>query len=67
VSEHLVDSTAFKAAETGDPRLAGSIPVHLRHVTCGFLAQEAVLVTEWSREPELISNGSHCLGCYPAI
>ncbi len=23
-------STAFKAAETGDPRLAGSIPVHLR-------------------------------------
>ena len=24
-------STAFKAAETGDPRLAGSIPVHLRH------------------------------------
>ena len=29
--EHLVGSAAFKAAETGDPRLAGSIPVHLRH------------------------------------
>ncbi|MCU1502629.1 MAG: hypothetical protein JWM12_1983 [Ilumatobacteraceae bacterium] len=28
-------STAFKAAETGDPRLAGSIPVHLRHVLTG--------------------------------
>ena len=30
VSGHLVGSTAFKAAETSDPRLAGSIPVHLR-------------------------------------
>ena len=30
VRGHLVGSTAFKAAETGDPRLAGSIPVHLR-------------------------------------
>jgi hypothetical protein len=26
-----VGSSAFKAVETGDPRLAGSIPVHLRH------------------------------------
>src|SRR4051812_26854968 len=31
VSGHLVGSTAFKAAGTGDPRPAGSIPVHLRH------------------------------------
>jgi hypothetical protein len=31
VSGYLVGSTAFKAAETSDPRLAGSIPVHLRH------------------------------------
>ena len=30
VSGHLVGSTAFKAAGTGDPRSAGSIPVHLR-------------------------------------
>jgi hypothetical protein len=30
VSGYLVGSTAFKAAETSDPRLAGSIPVHLR-------------------------------------
>gem|GEM_PF-1800460 len=30
VSEYLVGSAAFKAVETGDPRLAGSIPVHLR-------------------------------------
>ena len=34
VSGHLVGSTAFKAAETSDPRLAGSIPVHLRQTTC---------------------------------
>ena len=31
VSGHLVGSAAFKAVETSDPRLAGSIPVHLRH------------------------------------
>ncbi len=31
VSEHLVGSPAFKAGGTGDPRPAGSIPVHLRH------------------------------------
>jgi len=31
VSEYLVGSAAFKAVGTGDPRPAGSIPVHLRH------------------------------------
>ena len=31
VSERLVGSPAFKAGGTGDPRPAGSIPVHLRH------------------------------------
>ena len=31
VSEYLVGSPAFKAGDTGDPRMAGSIPVHLRH------------------------------------
>jgi hypothetical protein len=31
VSEYLVGSPAFKAGGTGDPRPAGSIPVHLRH------------------------------------
>ncbi len=30
VSEYLVDSAAFKAVGTSDPRPAGSIPVHLR-------------------------------------
>ena len=30
VSGYLVDSTAFKAVGTSDPRSAGSIPVHLR-------------------------------------
>ena len=30
VSEYLVDSAAFKAVGTGEPRSAGSIPVHLR-------------------------------------
>jgi hypothetical protein len=32
VSERLVDSPAFKAGGTGDPRPAGSIPVHLRQL-----------------------------------
>jgi hypothetical protein len=32
VSGHLVGSPAFKAGGTGDPRPAGSIPVHLRHI-----------------------------------
>ena len=31
VSEYLVGSPAFKAGDTGDPRMAGSIPVHLRY------------------------------------
>jgi len=31
VSEFLVGSPAFKAGGTGDPRSAGSIPVHLRY------------------------------------
>ncbi len=31
MSERLVGSPAFKAGGTGDPRPAGSIPVHLRH------------------------------------
>ncbi len=32
--ERLVGSPAFKAGGTGDPRPAGSIPVHLRHQRC---------------------------------
>ena len=32
VSEYLVGSPAFKAGDTGDPRMAGSIPVHLRQI-----------------------------------
>ncbi len=31
MSGYLVDSAAFKAVGTSDPRPAGSIPVHLRH------------------------------------
>ena len=33
VSEYLVGSPAFKAGGTGDPRTAGSIPVHLRWIS----------------------------------
>ncbi len=32
MSGHLVGSPAFKAGGTGDPRPAGSIPVHLRQI-----------------------------------
>ena len=35
VSGHLVGSAAFKAVGTGDPRPAGSIPVHLRQYVHG--------------------------------
>ena len=35
VSGYLVDSAAFKAVGTSDPRPAGSIPVHLRFITPG--------------------------------
>jgi len=35
VSGHLVGSPAFKAGGTGDPRPAGSIPVHLRQPARG--------------------------------
>ena len=35
MSEYLVGSPAFKAGGTGDPRPAGSIPVHLRHCRAG--------------------------------
>ena len=31
VYEYLVGSPAFKAGDASDPRMAGSIPVHLRH------------------------------------
>ena len=43
VSEYLVGSPAFKAGDTGDPRMAGSIPVHLRH----FLGS----AENWRRSP----------------
>ena len=36
VSERLVGSPAFKAGGTGDPRPAGSIPVHLRKIYENF-------------------------------
>ncbi len=43
VSEYLVGSPAFKAGDTGDPRMAGSIPVHLRHSSrTGFAASDCV-------------------------
>ncbi len=35
-SGFLVGSPAFKAGEAGDPCLAGSIPVRLRHNLAGY-------------------------------
>ncbi len=34
--EYLVGSPAFKAGDASDPRMAGSIPVHLRHRCSGY-------------------------------
>ncbi len=49
VSGHLVGSTAFKAAETGDPRLAGSIPVHLRQQHAGQGLFRSTKSSQWSQ------------------
>ena len=49
VSGHLVGSTAFKAAETGDPRLAGSIPVHLRQQHAGQRLFRSAKLPQWSQ------------------
>jgi methionine-rich copper-binding protein CopC len=43
VSEYLVGSPAFKAGDTGDPRMAGSIPVHLRQIAVAITACIAVI------------------------
>ena len=45
VSGHLVGSAAFKAVGTGDPRPAGSIPVHLRQRSTRSECGAAVRVT----------------------
>ena len=37
VSERLVGFTVFKTVETSEPRLAGSIPVHLRQQNCTWV------------------------------
>ena len=54
VSGYLVGSTAFKAAGTGDPRPAGSIPVHLRQAMPGHGAFLRARLVPWSR------NGHGC-------
>ena len=46
VSEYLVGSPAFKAGGTGDPRTAGSIPVHLRQ----FLPKARIGGATYSRK-----------------
>src|SRR5262249_54623808 len=56
VSGHLVGSTAFKAAGTGGPRPAGSIPVHLRRSTWAFATEKAAVVTSWSQSAENITG-----------
>ena len=48
VSERLVGSPAFKAGGTGDPRPAGSIPVHLREPMATLACRRFRPVT-WSR------------------
>jgi hypothetical protein len=46
VSGCLVDSAAFKAVGTSDPRPAGSIPVHLRQLTCCYVFRMVELITD---------------------
>ena len=49
VSGYLVGSAAFKAVGTGDPRPAGSSPVHLRQSTPGHGALLRSRSAPWSR------------------
>ena len=49
VSGYLVGSTAFKAAGTGEPRPAGSIPVHLRQGNPAHGAFLTARLVPWSR------------------
>ncbi len=63
VSGHLVGSAAFNAVETGDPRLAGSIPVHLRHLTKWFAPKKGTLVTDWSHRSELSAGAAATQQC----
>jgi len=48
VSGHLVGSAAFKAVGTGDPRPAGSIPVHLRQGTTALAALHVSRMVRWT-------------------
>ena len=47
VSERLVGSPAFKAGGTGDPRPAGSIPVHLRRGHRPLVGEVPGAVVRW--------------------
>ena len=62
VSERLVGSPAFKAGGTGDPRPAGSIPVHLRQV-CPTNPRDPNNLTERNqREKASAGNRRRSLG-----
>ena len=50
MSGYLVGSPAFKAGGTGDPRPAGSIPVHLRQLATFFSPQTTVAVVNQEKK-----------------
>ena len=60
VSERLVGSPAFKAGGTGDPRPAGSIPVHLRHLPIAAIPRFGAV-------PAANTYGVSNIGCRRAL
>ena len=69
MSGYLVGSAAFKAVGTGDPRPAGSIPVHLRQSSPGHGAFLIVRLAPWSREAVVVGflGGTRCSGLTGAL
>jgi len=61
VSEYLVGSPAFKAGDTGDPRMAGSIPVHLRQIVVAITTCIAVI----AMFPSLAAGSARLLSSTP--
>ena len=59
VSERLVGSPAFKAGGAGDPRPAGSIPVHLRHLALSLSKSNSATNVDTTRGPWWFAIANH--------
>jgi len=65
VSGYLVGSAAFKAVGTSEPRPAGSIPVHLRHVSVPSDGKGVVMLFPIRKILTVVEEIHHDLGPAP--